>query len=185
MKSIDLSNVKESGNFERPTPGAYICTITNVEDIPLNPDTGKGDYLRIFYDIAEGDFKGYYKQMREDHPDWATAGSYIRSYKPTALGMFKHFCSSVTKSNPGYVFDGNTHADETTLKGKKIGLIFQEEEYYGNDGNKKTRLIIKSEFPVDEIAKQKVPALKALKEDNDTKQDEDFMTVDDTESLPF
>ena len=32
MKSIDMTNVKEAGDFSRPAPGAYICGIYKVED---------------------------------------------------------------------------------------------------------------------------------------------------------
>ena len=159
MKTIDLTNVQEAGDYSRPTAGAYICTITAVED---NADK---EYLKISYDIAEGEYKGYYTKMRADHPEWENAGTYYCSYKPTALGMFKRFCSAVSKSNGKYVFDGATNTDEQSLIGKKVGLIFQDEEYYGNDGSRKTRLIINKEFPISDIATQKVPAAKTLKED--------------------
>lgn len=159
MKTIDLTNVTEAGDFNRPAPGAYVCTITSAVDVP------EKEYLIIGYDIAEGDFKGYYTKMREDHPDWNNAGTYYKSYKPTALGMFKRMCSAVSKSNGSYVFDGKTNADEKTLVGKKIGLVFQEEEYYGNDGAKRTRLIINKECAVEDVPTQKVPALKLVKED--------------------
>ena len=166
MRSIDMTNVQEAGNFQRPGAGAYICTITKVQDVPLNADTGKGDYLKIWYDIAEGEFKGYYSKMREDHPDWAWSGVYCRSYKEKALGMFKRFCSAISKSNGNFIFDGNTvNSDEKTLAGKKVGIVLQEEEYYGNDGEKRTRLIVQKEFPVSEIAIQKVPKKKELKEE--------------------
>ena len=186
MKSIDLTNVQESTDRERLTAGAYICKITGVEDVPINPNTGKGDYLRIHYDIAEGDFAGYYEGMREAHPDWTYVGSYIRSYKEAALGMFKRFCSAVSKSNGNYVFDGQKNADETTLVGKKVGLVLQEEEYIGNDGSRKKRLIVNKEFPINEIEKQKVPEAKLLPAENTTtKPDDGFMTVVDSEELPF
>ena len=186
MKSIDLTNVQESTDRERLTAGAYICKITGVEDVPINPNTGKGDYLRIHYDIAEGDFAGYYEGLREAHPDWTYMGSYIRSYKEAALGMFKRFCSAVSKSNGNYVFDGQKNADETTLVGKKVGLVLQEEEYIGNDGSRKKRLIVNKEFPINEIEKQKVPDAKLLPaEDTTTKPDDGFMTVVDSDELPF
>lgn len=159
MKTIDLSNVKEAGDFQRPAPGAYVCTITSAEDVPAK------EYLKIGYDIAEGEFKGYYSQMRKDHPDWTNAGTYYRSYKPTALNMFKRMCSAVSKSNNKFVFDGNTNADESTLVGKKIGLVLQEEEYYSNDGEKRTRLIVNKECAVADVPTQKIPSLKAIKED--------------------
>ena len=186
MKSIDLTNVQESTDRERLTAGAYICKITGVEDVPINPNTGKGDYLRIHYDIAEGDFTGYYEGIRKAHPEWTYVGSYIRSYKEAALGMFKRFCSAVSKSNGNYVFDGKTNADEKTLIGKKIGLVLQDEEYIGNDGSRKKRLIVNKEFPISEIEKQKVPDAKLLPAENtSTKSDDGFMTVNDTEELPF
>lgn len=159
MKKIDLTNVQEAGDFSRPAPGAYVCTIISAEDVP------ESEYLKITYDIAEGDFKGYYDQMRTDHPDWNNVGILYRSYKPKALGMFKRFCHAISKSNGKFVFDGNKYADETTLSGKKIGLVFQEEEYYGNDGEKRTKLTVSKECGVDEVADQKIPPLKKLKED--------------------
>ena len=33
MKKIDLTNVQEAGEFNRPGAGAYICTIVKVEDV--------------------------------------------------------------------------------------------------------------------------------------------------------
>lgn len=160
MKKINLKDVQEAGDSRRLPAGAYICKITAVDN---HEDK---EYLRIFYDIAEGDFAGYYSEMRESHPDWATVGSYVRSYKPTALPFLKRFCSAVSRSNVNYVFDaGAVNSDETTLVGKKIGLVFQDEEYYGNDGEKKTRLIVNKEFQIDKIADQKVPSVKQLKEE--------------------
>ena len=54
-----------SGEFARPGNGGYILEIVAVEDVPMNPQTGRGDYLRIDYDIAQGDFKGYYTAQHE------------------------------------------------------------------------------------------------------------------------
>ena len=169
MKSIDLTNVQESGDYQSPTPGGYVCQIVKVEDIPLDQSTGKGNYLRIHFDIVEGDFAGYYAGLRERFPESTTIGSYIRSYKEKALGMFKRFCSAVSKSNGDYVFDAKTNSDEQSLVGKKIGLVFGEEEYYSNSGEKKIRPYVVREYTLEDIAagKFKVPELKKLKEDND------------------
>lgn len=159
MRKIDLASVQEAGDFKRLAAGPYICRITKVEDI------ADKEYLKISYDIDEGEFKDYYTEMRNNHPDWLWVGAYARSYKTTALGIFKRFCTAVSKSNGNFVFDaGKVNADEQTLVGKKIGLVFQEEEYYGNDGNKKTRLIIFKEFAIDKLADQQTPQPKRLKE---------------------
>ena len=177
MKKIDMTNVQEASDYQRPAPGGYICTITAVEDIEAK------EYLKVSYDIAEGEFKGYYSEMRENHPDWEWAGAYTKSYKPTALSMFKRFCTAVSRSNGGYVFDGGqVNADEKTLVGKKIGLLFGEEEYYGNDGEKKTRLYVVREFSVDKLAEQKVPKLKTLKEETTASAPADMGFVNVPES---
>lgn len=178
MKQIDMTNVQEAGEFKKVTAGPYICVITAVQDIPDK------EYLKVTYDIAEGEFAGYYADARANHPDWAWTGAYVKSYKPKALPMFKRFCSAISKSNGNFVFDGGSvNADEKTLIGKKIGLVFQDEEYYGNDGNKRTRLIVNKEFQIDKLADQKTPACKKLAEEPLN----DFMSVapDANEEVPF
>lgn len=184
MKKIDMTNVEEAKDgFPKLPAGAYIAKITAVEDISAK------EYLKVSYDIAQGEFAGYYSKGREEHPDWEWFGAYVKSYKPKALPMFKRFCSAVTKSNNGYTFDGGAvNSDEQTLVGKKIGLLFGEEEYYGNDGELKTRLYVRSEFPTDKIAEQKVPALKKIKEDTAAGGSTDeFLNIPDGagDDLPF
>lgn len=182
MKKIDLTNVKEAGESRRPAAGAYICAIRKVEDV------AEKEYLRVSYDIIQGEFKGYYDQLRAEHPDWASAGSYVKSYKPKALPMFKRFCSAVSKSNGNYVFDGGSaNADERTLVGKQLGLVLREEEYYSNDGEKRIRLIVDKEFPVDRLNDQKVPPIKRLPEEADQVASSDsFINVPDgVDEIPF
>lgn len=180
MKRIDMTNVQEAGGSKRLPAGAYICKISDVEDVPAK------EYLKVTYDIAEGEFAGHYGRLREDHPDWAWVGAYVKSYKTKALPMFKRFCSAISKSNGSFVFDGNTvNADERTLIGKRVGLLFQEEEYYSDSGEKRTRLIVNREFPIDKIASQKVPAPKLLPED--PRGAEEFVAVAPgaAEEIPF
>ena len=184
MKRVDMTNVKEAGSFNHPA-GPYICVIRKVEDF------SKQEYLKVTYDIAEGEYAGYYDKRRADHPDWLWTGAYVKSYKQKALPMFKRFCSAVSKSNGSFIFDGNTvNADEKTLAGKKIGLVFQEEEYYSNSGDLKTRLIISSEFPIDKLSIQKVPAVKRVKDDTAPATgavNDGFMNIPDalSDEVPF
>lgn len=182
MKKIDMTNVQEAGEFKRPGAGAYICGITKVEDV------SDKEYLKVTYDIIDGEFKGYYKEMRENNPEWAWAGAYVKSYKTAALPMFKRFCTAVSRSNGNFVFDGNTvNADEQTLVGKKIGLLLGEEEYYGNDGELKTRLYVVREFSIDKLNEQKVPEIKKIKEDKpkDSSANAEWMKVPEGEALAF
>ena len=186
MKRIDMSNVKEAGDSNRLPAGAYICVIRKAQDFPDR------EYLKVTYDIAKGEYKGYYDDLRADHPDWEWVGAYTKSYKQNALPMFKRFCSAVSKSNGNFVFDGNSvNADESTLTGKFVGLVLRSEEYYGNDGEKKTRLSVYKEFPVDKLADQKVPDVKRLEDDGPAPRpaaasNTGFMNVPDgDDGVPF
>lgn len=178
MKHVDMTNVQEAGEFKKVEAGPYICVITNVEDVPDK------EYLKVTYDIAAGELTGYYNDTRAKFPDWAWCGAYVKSYKPKALPMFKRFCSAISKSNGNFVFDGGSvNADEKTLIGKKLGIVFQEEEYYGNDGNIKTRLIVNREFPIDKLTEQKVPKRICLEEEPATNTN--TFTTAASEEVPF
>lgn len=180
MKSVNLENVQEAGTSNSLKAGGYVCKLTNVEDVP------EKEYLYIEFDIAEGEYKDYYKKLQESKNFWG--GSMYKSYKEKALPMLKRFCSAVTKSNPGYIFDAGTqNSDETTLKGKLIGLVLFEEEYLGNDGYVKTRLKVDYETDVEKIRKGdfKVKPKKELPADQKTQGD--FVSVPDgaSEEIPF
>ena len=58
MKVIEnYENIQaSSGDFARPGNGGYILEIVNVTDVPFDANSGKCDYLRFDYDIAQGDF---------------------------------------------------------------------------------------------------------------------------------
>lgn len=169
-----------SGEFARPTANGYICKIIDVEDVPMNSkEQGKGDYLRIEYDIADGDFKGYYA---EQYDRWGGTwfASFIRSYKEKALGMFKHFTNCVEQSNAGYEWDWN----EKGLIGKYVGLVLGEEEYIAKDGSVKTRLYVKDSKSVEDIKNGnfKIPEIKKV----ERPAAPEFQVVADTDDdLPF
>ena len=182
MKPItNINEVKEASDSSRLPAGGYICKYTAVKDTPDK------NYLYMEFDIAEGDFKDYYKDLAERMDFWG--GRCYRSYTEKALPMFKRMCSAVTKSNPGFIFDGNEHADETTLIGKLVGMILGEEEYVGNDGSIKTRLYVSREIAVDDIrtGKYKVPALRKLKAEDKPDNSNDFMEMPkgEDEEVPF
>ena len=181
IKNIDSVQEAGDGSSQRLPAGGYVCKYTDVQDDP------KKEYLYMEYDIAEGEFEGYYEDLEDRLGFWG--GRCYRSYKEKALPMFKRMCSAVTKSNKRFIFDGNEHADEKTLIGKLVGMVLGEEEYIGNDGSLKTRLYVVREIPVDDIrdGKYKVPELKKLGQTtSDTKKD-DFMNVpeDSDEETPF
>lgn len=182
MKAINLSEVQEAGTGLGLKAGGYVCTITNVEDVPSK------EYLYVEFDIAEGEFKNYYKKLQEAKNFWG--GSFYKSYKEKALPMLKRFCSAVTKSNSGYIFDaGAQNSDEKTLKGKLIGLVLFEEEYIKNNGEIGRRLKVDYECDIEKIRKGefKVKELKKLPDDQRPKENTEFMNVPDNsaDEIPF
>ena len=180
VKKVDTSNVQEAGEQKRLPAGAYNCVIRKVEDFPDR------EYLKVSYDIAEGEFAGHFDAIRADHPDWAWIGAYVKSYKTNALPMFKRFCSAVSKSNGNFVFDGGAvNSDETTLIGKKLGIVLKEEEYYTNSGEIRTRLVVHTECPIEKLSSQKVPPCKKLIVD--TAPANGFISVPDgsDEAMPW
>ena len=149
-----------TGEFKKPTPNGYICKITLADDYPFDANTGKGAYLKIEYDIASGEFKDYYTEQYNRFGGDFWAATMFRSYKETALGMFKRFINCIEESNIGYKWNW----DEKTLQGKFIGLVIGEEEYWKNDGTIGTRMYVKNVKTVEQIKHGdfKVPELKKL-----------------------
>lgn len=146
MKKInDWENIKEADEFTSIKPGGYIAYIKNIQD-----DTQK-EYLKVSYDIKEGEFKDYYMNLYQSQNFWG--GAFYRSYKENAQSFFKGFITAVEKSNQGYKWDWN----EQGLKGKLIGIVLQEEEYIPQQGKHagkvRTRLIVQETRSVDEIRK--------------------------------
>ena len=147
----DFDKVEVPGEFERIPAGGYVVRITDVIDKPNLA------YLLITYDIAEGEYKGHYEKTDADH---IFLHQFIRSYKPTAVGMFKAFTNAVEASNDGFVWNW----DEKTLKGKLVGIILGEEEYENNRGEIKNGLKVRACRPVDVIREgnYKIPEPKKL-----------------------
>ena len=144
MKPIQgWENIKAAGDFESLKPGGYVAVIKFVED------EAQKEYLKIQFDIHEGEFKDYYKNLYDFKNFWG--GNFIRSYKLTAASMFITFTEAVEASNPRYKWDWN----ERGLINKLVGVVLQEEEYIPTKGDSagqvKTRLIVSDIKTVEDI----------------------------------
>ena len=161
MKGINnWDDVQASGDFQPLQPGGYVAIMQKVTNLPDK------QYLEIIYDIAEGPEKGRYSDnWGKEHP---YAHKFIRSYKETALGMFRGFIKAVDASN-GTTFDAQakTGINEQELVGKIVGVVIGEEEYQNDYGDIKTRLTVRSIKSAQDIrdGKYTVPDVKKLKED--------------------
>ena len=189
-ESVKAPSVRES-----LPEGGYICVIKNAE---VRQTVTGSEMLAISFDIAEGEYKGFYlndyrAQQREDKY-WAGV---IRYFLPKEDGSekddftksrFKAFINAIEDSNPGYHWDW----DETGLKNNKIGMITRNEEweYNGNSGFKVRPFMFIDTGRIKE-GKYKLPDTKYLnggqpagQAAEQTKPD-NFSAVDDDDDLPF
>ena len=176
MKNINWNNVPDPVELPRLTPGGYVCRITVAKDVP------EKEYLKLEYDIAEGEFKGHWNELYKAKSFWG--GTFFRSYKEKALSMFKGFLTAVKESNPGFVFEN----DEKRLEGKLVGLVLGEEEYRKKDGSDGTRLYVANVRSVDKIRKGDfvVPPKKLLQEGGSMSNNGFFPTNDvEDDDVPF
>lgn len=149
MKALNFDGVQATngGEFPRVTPGGYVIGIVSVQDVP------EKEYLKISYDIAEGEFKNYYYDMKQ-RTGYDLPVMY-KSYKDKALGFFKAFLDAVAASNPGYTWNN----DERTLTRKLVGCVLREEEYRNRDGEIKVSLKPEVFYPAADIRAGKFEAL--------------------------
>lgn len=159
MKKIDnYENIKENTGFKKLPVGGYIVKILDAKDVP------EKEYLKISFDIAKGDEKGFfaeaYKEDTREDKKWPNAGSFVRSYKEKALPMLKGFTNAIEASNKGYKWDWN----EQGLKGKLVGVVIGEEEYINQKGAVRTRTYVNAVRSVETIEKGefKIPELKKV-----------------------
>ena len=140
MKNINFSQVEEAKDFELLPVGGYVCKILRVED---HPDR---EYLRIEFDIVEGDRKDYF--LDNAFGDY-WAGNFIKSYKEKALPFFKRMLTAVENSNKGFSADG--FSDEKELIGQLIGLTIGHEKYWNGNGQERTRIYVDQPRSVEAI----------------------------------
>lgn len=153
MIHIDWSKVQESGSFDRPVPGGYVAMICGVND------REEKECLDIFWDFTDTPYAGANKDTYKRAGFWPT--KLYRSYKQSALGMFKAFFIAVEESNPGYRFDDH---EVKGLEGKLIGLVLGEEEYQKQNGDIGKRLYVAAIKTIQQIkdGDYKVPEMKTL-----------------------
>lgn len=129
MRPLNFTNIKESseGDFPRLEPGAYVCAITAVEDLPDK------EYLWVLFDIIQGEHANYFAD--DFYRDKPYAHRMCFSYKDTAMSMLKGRLHVITDCNNGFDAEAALKAGkEQMLVGKAVGVVFREEEYY----NRKT-----------------------------------------------
>lgn len=175
------------GEFETLPAGGYKCLIKKV--VCEKTQAGK-EYLKIGFDIAEGKYKNFYQnKFANDTRDiqdkkWSGVWTvFTEGYNPgTTNPKFKGLITSVEASNNGFKFN----FDEQTLVNKKVGLVFREEDFLGQDGQIHTA--VKPFFAVtyDKAEEAKIPKKKELSDEQlDKVFDYNDVSATDGDDLPF
>jgi len=135
LPNYDKSKRKKS--FEALPKGAYVIQIKDVKE--EQNKSGNGTHLTICFDIAEGDYKGYFQTQMENSTSedkkWPYDARHYITVPADGCQTFvwdnwNTFFADLEDSNNGFVFGG----DIKTLKGKLIGGKFyiEQTEYNGN-----------------------------------------------------
>lgn len=144
MKVLNWESVEESAPFSKLPAGGYVIKITDVEDMPDK------EYLNVVYDIKEGEFSGFYSDDFGRLNPWAHR--FVRSYKPTAEGMFKQFLARLEDSNRDFNISAwQKRSDERDLIGLELGIVLQNELYTNNQGDDKERLCVVGVYAAQDI----------------------------------
>lgn len=188
------NDVKEFSDRPKLPLDAYVCKIKKA----VVQNTDYGEQLCILFDIAEGDYKGFFSDEYEanQNQDKKYKGV-LKQWLPKDDGTekdewtksaFKGVVSSIEKSNPGYQFDWN----ENSLAGKMIGILFRNEEWEYNNKNGWVVRPFRA-LSVDSVrdGDYQLPKDKPLKNKSDnvlineiTEYSQEFTEVED-EDLPF
>ena len=158
-----------TGAFERIEAGGYVCVIRRAYEEMTK--RGNQPMLVIEFDVAEGKYRDYFKDDYERRQRNATGYAQVKwrgTYYQMVLDkdgnantFFKGMMEAIEQSNPGYKWNW----DERSLAGKRIGVIFRDEEYLKSDGSGEVGVSAKAAWvrTADEIRKGiVVPDVKRL-----------------------
>ena len=199
QKPEDYDRAESYGSdAERLPAGGYVCEIKKAEEKIIRR-TGKL-VVSVSFDIAEGEYRDFFaRHYRRQKTREARGGKPARwlgtytVFPYTNEGLtnpaFKGLLECVEKSNEGFRINWPLNLDE--FRGLKVGLLFREEEYEGNDRKLRTCVRACWARTVDCIRREEysVPARRKLEKAVSVKTGPDvqeFIPEDaDDEELPF
>ena len=172
-KAYDEININEE--FEKISLGGHKGIIIKAEE--YTSDFSGKKSLKVYVDTASDDKQPEYfkKQYENDtridrkYPNGAI--KYVPlGEEENQVKMLKSFITAYENSN-GCQFDWNKEVGQ--LKGKKIGIIFGQEEYISQDGTTKLATKLREFRSIDKVDNVKIPKVKLL--DGSYVEYEDYM----------
>lgn len=135
IKNYEGQKAEKTVSVNHLPAGGYVAKIVSakVEDYQW------GSVVVVAFDIAEGDFKGFFKKQFDDNPNedkkWRgvyrlTVPDENSKYFDGNRRTFNNFIYAMEDSNPNYHYD----CDEKKFKDKTIGVLFRNREWE-MDGN--------------------------------------------------
>lgn len=187
----DTASAQMGGQFESLTPGGHICKILRAE---VGSSRNGAEMMILTMEISEGSqFDGFFRRQFDARkvsgtgltiPKWPGGGMYYQ-LTTDQDGMtnprFKGLIKAIEESNRGYAWNW----DETTLKGKLVGMIYREEEFEANDGTIKTTVKAMACCPASEALAKEPPKKKLLNKLGGPAVSAGFTAADDDDDLPF
>ena len=139
MKIKNWTLIEESAGGSKLPVGGYVIKILDVEDVPSR------EYLRITYDIAEGEHAGHYSDAFGRQNAWSH--QFVRSYKDSAEGMFKAFLNRLEESNKA----SKGFTVERDFVGLTLGAVIQKRLYTNDKGEDKEALEVARVYAAQDI----------------------------------
>lgn len=121
--------------------GEYVCKIIGAKNETIKGKDGKNyEMMSVAIDIAEGRYKDYFAEKLKldqeyyDMPKWKAVLRFfvINKFSGKVDKKFKKFLEDVAASNENFKVEGEKF-DEKSLRGKKVGVVF-EENVFEKDG---------------------------------------------------
>lgn len=186
-KDWDNTYAATGETYPQLPKGGYVCKVMAAKEEDM-PNGGK--VLVISFDIAEGDYKDYYKERYQREkanpnilsPKWKGVYRLVEQTKNGGTNPFlKGFITVIENSNKDYKFN----FDENTLKDKFFGGVFGYEEFM-TDRGVGSSVKCKLALTVEKIRKGefKIPEDVTIEKNNE--KDTNYFVPDNSEEdLPF
>lgn len=164
-KPNKYEEVQVNQEFERLELGGHKGIIKNVEE--YTSTISNNTSLKVEVDTANDDKQpNYYQKQFDENTNmdkkWSTGATKYVSLKDdeNCIKMLKAFITSVENSNNGFTYDWNK--DINQLKGKKVGLVFGQEEYTKQDGTIGLATKLNQFRSIDKVDNVKIPKVKLI-----------------------
>lgn len=167
----ETAQAATSGSTPTLPAGGHGCYIKKAEVVTMDYDGKRSTQLHVYFDIREnGPYDDYYLKKYNAGQRWGTP-KWQGVFKQRVYGetngtedesvtnpYFKGLVTAIEESNPGFKWDWN----EQSLRGKKIGFIFREEEFLTQEKEVKTTVRAAWCCGYDGAGEIEAPAIKKL-----------------------